>query len=125
MGFGGPGTGTPGGGAGGATSYPALTAKPQINNVTLNGGNNTLDALGIPSKTDLDALKNNSYEFTQATPAAVWMIQHNLDSQPVNALLVDDAGEQIIGQIDTQTSTNNLLVIRFSEPLAGKAFIKI
>ncbi len=66
-----------------------------------------------------------SYTHTQTTPAAVWQIQHGLGFQPVTALTVDDTGEQIIGWIDATASTLNLLVIRFSEPLAGKAYIKI
>jgi hypothetical protein len=64
------------------------------------------------------------YTHTQATPAAVWLCQHNLGSLSVTILALDAAGDQIIGQMDAQASTINLLVYRFSEPLAGKAYIK-
>ena len=40
------------GGEGGASTYSGLTNKPAINNVTLVGGNNTLDSLGIQAKGD-------------------------------------------------------------------------
>jgi hypothetical protein len=40
-------------------------------------------------------------------------------------MTVDDTGEQIVGWIDAPASTSNLLVIRFSEPIAGKAYIKV
>jgi hypothetical protein len=65
-----------------------------------------------------------TYTHNQNTPAAVWNIQHNLGGLPVTILAVDTSGDQIIGQMDIQASTINLLVYRFSEPLAGKAYIK-
>ena len=65
------------------------------------------------------------YEHNQTAPATVWMIQHNLGGAPITAFTVDDAGEQIVGQVDTQTSTSNLLVLRFSEPLTGRAYVKL
>jgi len=65
-----------------------------------------------------------NYVHTQTLPADVWMCQHNLGGTPVTILAVDDTGEQIVGQIDTAMSTNNLLVYRFSEPISGKAYIK-
>ena len=40
------------GGEGGTSTYSGLTNKPAINNVTLVGGNNTLDSLGIQAKGD-------------------------------------------------------------------------
>ncbi len=66
-----------------------------------------------------------SYTHTQTTPAAVWQMQHNLGGLSVNFLIVDGAGEQVIGQTDIQASTSNLLVIRFSEPITGTAYINL
>jgi hypothetical protein len=65
-----------------------------------------------------------SYTHTQTTPAAVWNIQHNLGGTPVTILAVGTDGEQIVGQVDAPASTNNLLVYRFNEPIAGTAHIK-
>jgi hypothetical protein len=66
-----------------------------------------------------------SYTHTQAVPAATWNAQHNLGSLALSVLTVDASGEQIVGQTDAPASTSNLLVIRFSEPIAGKAYIKV
>ena len=65
------------------------------------------------------------YTHNQAEPADAWNIQHNLGGRPVTALTVDDTGEQIVGQVDALVTTSNLLVIRFSEPLSGKAYLKL
>jgi len=65
------------------------------------------------------------FEYYQTTPADVWIIQHNLGGRPVTALTVDDTGEQILGRQDAAASTDNLLVIRFSEPIAGIAYLKL
>jgi hypothetical protein len=42
-----------GSGGSGTTNYAALTNKPQIGGVTLNGGNNDIAALGLASAADL------------------------------------------------------------------------
>jgi len=68
--------------------------------------------------------KTGTYTHNQTYASATWLIQHNLGGQPVTILAVDDTGGQIIGQRDIQASTNNLLVYRFSEPIAGTAYIK-
>ena len=75
--------------------------------------------------TDLHTFAPLTYTHNQTTPAAVWSIQHNLGGHPVSALVVDSAGEEIVGAIDWQSSTDNLLVVNFSEPLAGSAYIKL
>jgi hypothetical protein len=72
--------------------------------------------------TELD--KRRTYTHSQTTPAAVWLCQHNLGGTPVTALCVDDTGEQIVGAVNTLASTVNLLVIEFSEPLRGTAYMK-
>jgi len=63
------------------------------------------------------------YIHTQTVAADAWHIQHNLGVWPVCVFTENQSGEQIIGQIDTAISTHNLLVIRFSEPLSGAAYI--
>ena len=72
-----------------------------------------------------DELRCATYTHTQTTPSNVWHAQHNLGGVCVVALSVDGTGEQIVGQQDFLLSTNNLLILRFSEPLSGKAYIKL
>jgi len=50
-------------------------------------------------------------------------VQHNLGKQITNFLTVDDTGRETVGLRDTELSTLNLLVIHFSEPVAGAAYL--
>ena len=75
--------------------------------------------------TDLYTFTPLTYTHNQTVPSAYWEIQHNLGGEPITCFTVDDTGEQIVGQIDAQASTMNLLVIKFSEPLTGRAYIKL
>ena len=65
----------------------------------------------------------SSYTHNQTTPSERWDIQHNLNRQIVKVFTVDGDGKEIVGIRDTELSTMNLLVIRFSEPLVGTAYI--
>ena len=64
------------------------------------------------------------YTHTQSVPAAVWNIQHNIGKNPTSLVTLDAAGNRIIGEEDWAASTLNLLVVRFSEPLTGVAFVR-
>ena len=75
--------------------------------------------------TDLYTFEPLTYTHNQTAAAAQWLCQHNLGGRPVTALFVDSAGEEIVGAVDWQVSTNNLLVVNFSEPLSGSAYIKL
>ena len=66
-----------------------------------------------------------SYEHTQAVPAAQWSIQHNLQSLLVSAVTVDSDGNEVIGFVDRANSTQNLLFVQFSQPIAGLAYIRL
>jgi len=68
-------------------------------------------------------LDSYTYMHTQTTPSAVWNIQHNLGKKYVNAVAADSSGIRMVGWINDEISTDNLLVIEFSEPLAGTAYI--
>jgi hypothetical protein len=101
---------------GGRTAdYEALSNKPSINGVELSG-NLTADQLNLAD----DVI----YEHVQTIPAETWNIQHNLGKKFVNVLIVDQNDEEIIGSEDWGASTANLLVVKFSEPLSGKAYIR-
>ena len=76
---------------------------------------------------DAGALPNGVYSVEEITTASnVWNIQHNLNT-PYNELTIiatDTDNNYIIGDIDEVNSTNNLLVITFSEDVAGKVVVK-
>lgn len=59
-------------------------------------------------------------------PSKTWTIQHNLDTQFDELVIITTDVDRnfIIGEVDEIKSTNNLLVINFSESVAGKAIIK-
>ena len=81
-------------------------------------------ALRKKSLADFDTeWRDAAYMHTQTTPSAVWNIQHNLGKKYVNAVAADGSGIRMVGWINDEISTDNLLVIEFSEPLAGTAYI--
>lgn len=61
-----------------------------------------------------------SFEFTQATPATVWDITHNMNMSP-NVRTEDTQGNDIEGVIEIITP--NRLKIYFNTPVAGKAYL--
>jgi hypothetical protein len=102
-------------GNGGIIDYNTLSNKPTLNGVELSG-NLTAAQLSLASEV--------VYEHTQSTPAITWNIQHNLGKKYVDILLLNDNDEEIVGEEDWSASTENLLVIHFSEALSGKAYIE-
>ena len=69
---------------------------------------------------------NCSYSEDVVTESNTWVITHKLDT-PWYQLTIeayDDDNEKLIGKIDSQRSTNNLLVIEFSEKVKGKITVK-
>ena len=83
-------------------------------------------------KTDTITVKNGTgeegtvIELEQATASTTWALQHDLDTAWYNLSVtcLSTENDVVIGDIDTATSTDNLLVIKFKEPLKGKAIIK-
>ena len=61
---------------------------------------------------------------TQSAPSNIWNIQHNIGRRPVSCVTLDAGGDRIIGEEDWTASTLNLLIVRFSEPVAGVAHVK-
>lgn len=71
-------------------------------------------------------INGTSYVEEITTPSNIWSIQHNLN-RPWNELAINitDSDDNITeGSIDVNNSTNNLLVIKFREPVSGKIYIK-
>ena len=61
---------------------------------------------------------NSFYKFTQASPATVWDITHNLGRKP-SVTVVDSGGSPVEGEIDYLT--DNRLTITFSSGFSGEA----
>ena len=71
-------------------------------------------------------INGTSYVEEITTSSSTWSIQHNLN-RPWNELvinIIDADGNTTEGDIDINSSTNNLLVIKFNEPISGKIYIK-
>ena len=83
-------------------------------------------------KTDSIVVKNGTgeegivIELEQATMSTIWTLQHDLDTPWYNLSItcLSTENDVVIGDVDVATSTDNLLVIKFKEPLKGKAIIK-
>ena len=61
-----------------------------------------------------------NFTFTQAAPALVWIVNHNLGKNP-SVSIVDNAGEEVYAQVD-YTNLNSL-TITFTQAFSGKAFM--
>lgn len=83
-------------------------------------------------KTDSIIVKNGTgeegtvIELEQATASTTWALQHNLDTAWYNlsTTCISQENNMLIGEVDADNSTNNLLVIKFEKPFQGKAIIK-
>lgn len=58
--------------------------------------------------------------------SSIWTINHGLNTpwQELTVTSYDHTGRPIIGEIDVDRSTNNLLVINFLEKVKGKIIVK-
>jgi predicted nucleic acid-binding Zn ribbon protein len=61
-----------------------------------------------------------TYIYTQTTPSATWVVNHNLNSYP-SVTCVDSLDSQIVGALE-YTNVNQL-IITFSLPVFGRAFL--
>lgn len=71
---------------------------------------------------DDDGDDYTSYVFVQPTPAIVWTINHNLDGFP-SVTLVDNSGNVILAQV--QYVNDDTIIVTFSQPVAGKAYLNM
>jgi len=65
-------------------------------------------------------IEDSRYTHTQMIPAATWTITHNLGFHP-HVTVVDSSGREVEG--DTQYLTPDVVVVSFSSPFAGKAYL--
>jgi hypothetical protein len=63
-----------------------------------------------------------AFIFTQLAPALIWTINHNLSAFP-SVTLVDTLGNTIVAQV--QYTNSNQVVVTFSQPVAGSAFLNV
>lgn len=61
-----------------------------------------------------------TYTHTQDTSSSSWSINHNLDYYP-SVSIVDSAGTTVVG--DVQYVDLNNIVVNFTDPFAGKAYL--
>ena len=109
-------------GAPGLPGPPGADGTPGAPGLGVPAGGQPGESLRKVTSADNDThWQGGIYTFTQMPAASQWNIQHNLGMIPTDVLTLDDSGEQIVGFIDYAASTANLLVIRFSEALAGSA----
>lgn len=75
---------------------------------------------------DLDAHSKQRYSQTISTASDTWAIQHNLDTSwyDLTVIMVDENFNIVYGAIDHNNSTNNLLIVKFAEPIMGKIMVK-
>jgi hypothetical protein len=67
-----------------------------------------------------------TYLHTQSTPATIWYVNHNLDTQYVNVEPIDDFNNSYVGRYDYPTINfvnNNTLTLTFTTPVTGKAAV--
>ena len=79
--------------------------------------------LGTDDKLLVSPSTADGYTHEQTAPATQWLIQHNLGKQISGIFAVDATGVEIIGRRNIAASTLNLLVMEYSEPVAGFAYI--
>ena len=70
--------------------------------------------------------ENNSYFHTQTTASTTWKIQHNLNTPwyELSVLIIDSDNNRIYGNVDVDNCTDNVFMLKFDEPISGKAIVK-
>ena len=63
---------------------------------------------------------DKSYVFTQTIASSKWLINHNLYKQP-SVTVVDSSGNEVAG--DVEYNNLNTLMVTFSAPFAGRAYL--
>ena len=71
-------------------------------------------------KNQLKKVKVDSFVFEQGLASDTWSIVHNLNRYP-SVTIVDSANTEVEG--DIQYIDKNNIIIKFSGPFSGKAFL--
>jgi hypothetical protein len=78
-----------------------------------------------PESSDVVAPFANSYEHNQVISSYTWYIQHNLGSKQLDIKIFLSNGQEVVGDPDWANATNNLISVRFSRGLVGKAYVRV
>jgi hypothetical protein len=92
-------------------------------NLTYIGGNGAFENLkyyDFATFNKSDSVGDKNFVFTQATPSAVWTVQHNLDKFP-SVTSVNNNNIQAYGAVEYIDKNN--LTITFSGGFSGKAYM--
>lgn len=111
-----------------AASSSSKTARV-VYNTGIDGNENIVEinAGGAVTRINLNPIINidntnvDKFVFTQEEPAAIWVVEHNLEFVPGNELITDLDGNEIEGV--TRVVNINTIQIEFSEPVAGYAYL--
>lgn len=100
-----------------------------VESIQINSNNHLICTLDDDTTIDAGLMPSSSSEnYTEeiTTSKGIWSIQHNLDAPywKLTINIIDSDGNTTNGDIDINSSTNNLLVIKFNEPISGKIYIK-
>lgn len=83
-------------------------------------GNSKTTALQWKEYLQADGAGDTNYVHQQSNPSLSWSISHNLGKFP-NLMVKEPDGSIVEG--DVTHSSNNLLIITFSSPTAGTAYL--
>ena len=95
--------------------------KTELDKFSYDSTNNQLLYDGQPISGNI-----KSYEEEITTASSTWSIQHNLGAPywKLTINIIDADGNSTEGNTDKSLSTDNLLVLKFTEPISGKIYIK-
>lgn len=68
----------------------------------------------------------NETEIDITTPSTTWSLQHNLNTPwyELSVLIIDSDNNRTYGNVDVDNCTDNVFMLKFDEPISGKAIVK-
>jgi hypothetical protein len=65
-----------------------------------------------------------TYQHDQAVPAQDWAIAHDLGTVSVEVFTFDSLNRQVFGEPKWGDASANVLTVRFSVPISGRAYVR-
>ena len=83
-------------------------------------------ANGTTSDIDLSSSISDTKEIDITTPSTTWSLQHNLNTPwyELYVLIIDSDNNRTYGNVDVDNCTDNVFMLKFDEPISGKAIVK-
>ena len=77
-------------------------------------------------KLPIEGSKINETEIDITTPSTTWSLQHNLNTPwyELSVLIIDSDNNRTYGNVDVDNCTDNVFMLKFDEPISGKAIVK-